>query len=131
MDNKTKHYTEAFAKQMLSDIQNGVVNEKEAVTLRRQLIEEIEASYNNFRMRLGGGIIQPEERFINHTVNAMKRLKLEYTGYNVFVAACAMSSVMLRLYGPMGGFAGLPDLSTYNTGAGIADIMNKIVTFFG
>ena len=130
MENNAKHYTEAFAQQMLSDIQSGVVNEQEAVALRRQLTEAIESCYNDFRLRLGGGIIQPERRFINHTVNAMGQLKLEYTDLNVFVAACSVATVMRRLYGPTGSLPGIPDLAWYNTGAGISDLMNKIVTFF-
>lgn len=130
MERIDKFYTPAFAREMLNKIQNGVINETEAVELRRKLMDTIEQKYSSFMMQYGGGIIQPERRFVNHAWNSMNTLKLEYTDLNIFVAACAMSSVMLRKYSGMQGFPMVPDVSQYNTDAGIADLMNKIVAFY-
>jgi hypothetical protein len=130
MERIDKFYTPAFAREMLNKIQNGVINETEAVELRRKLMDTIEQKYSSFMMQYCGGIIQPERRFVNHVWNSMNTLKLEYTDLNIFVAACAMSSVMLRKYSGMQGFPMVPDLSQYNTDAGIADLMNKIVAFY-
>lgn len=130
MERIDKFYTPAFAREMLNKIQNGVINETEAVELRRKLMDTIEQKYSSFMMLYGGGIIQPERRFVNHVWNSMNTLKLEYTDLNIFVAACAMSSVMLRKYSGMQGFPMVPDVSQYNTDAGIADLMNKIVAFY-
>ncbi len=123
-------YTPAFAREMLNKIQTGVINEQEAVELRRKLIGTIEQKYTSFRMECGGGIIQSERQFINHVWNSMNTLKLEYTDLNIFAAACALSSVLLRKYSGMQGFPMVPDVSQYNTDTGIADLMNKIVAFY-
>ena len=122
-------YTPAFAREMLNKIQTGVINEQEAVELRRKLIDTIEQKYTSL-MGYGGGIIQSERQFINHVWNSMNTLKLEYTDLNIFAAACALSSVLLRKYSGMQGFPMVPDVSHYNTDAGIANLMNKIVAFY-
>ena len=130
MERINKVYTPAFAREMLNKIQTGVINEQEAVELRRKLIDTIEQKYTAFMMGYGGGIIQPERRFINHVWNSMNTLKLEYTDLNIFAAACALSTVLLRKYSGMQGFPMVPDVSHYNTDSGIADLMNKIVAFY-
>ena len=122
-------YTPAFAREMLNKIQTGVINEQEAVELRRKLIDTIEQKYTSL-MGYGGGIIQSERQFINHVWNSMNTLKLEYTDLNIFAAACALSSVLLRKYSGMQGFPMAPDVSQYNKDTGIADLMNKIVAFY-
>ena len=130
MERINKLYTPAFAREKLNKIQTGVINEQEAVELRRKLMDTIEQKYASFRMGYGGGIIQSERQFINHVYNTMNTLKLEYTDLNVFAAACALASVLLRKYSGMQGFPMVPDVSHYNTDAGIANLMNKIVAFY-
>lgn len=83
MEKINKMYTPAFAREMLNKIQTGVINEQEAVELRRKLIDRIEQKYTSFRMGYGGGIIQSERQFINHVWNSMNTLKLEYTDLNI------------------------------------------------
>ena len=129
MERINKTYTAEFAQKMLSDIQNGVFNEQEAVFLRRQLMEKVEENYSSGIHRLGMGIFQSERRFINHVCNAMNSLNLEYTDLNIFVAACAVGSVMQRKYMGMVGNSIVPDVAQYSTAAGVAHLMNEIVAF--
>ena len=125
MGNNTKHYTEAFVKETLEKIRTKVLDEQELVVVHRKMTAEIDTKYREFRLRFCGGIIQREWRFVEHTVHAMMSLNLENTDLNLFVAAAAMAAYMVRLYGA-GGYAGLPDMSNYQSAASIADIMNKI-----
>lgn len=125
MGNNTKHYTEAFVKETLEKIRTKVINEQEMVAIHRKVTAEIDKNYREFRLRFCGGIIQPEWRFVEHTMYAMRTLGLENTDLNLFAAAAAMAAYMVKLYGP-GGYAGLPDMSNYQSAASIADLMNKI-----
>ena len=125
-----KTYTTEFAQKMLSDIQNGVFNEQEAVFLRRLLMEKVEEYYSSGIHRFGMGVFQSEKRFINHVCNAMNNLHLDYTDLNIFIAAGAVGSVMQRKYMGMVGLSTVPDVSQYSTAAGAAHLMNEIVSFY-
>ena len=59
----------------------------------------------------------------------MNSLNLEYTDLNIFVAACAVGSVMQRKYMGMVGNSIVPDVAQYSTAAGVAHLMNEIVAF--
>ena len=122
-----KNYTPSFAREMLNKIKSGEINGQQSVVLRYKLMSAIDEQYRRFFARYGGGAVQPEKRFIEHTCHAMNQLELEYTDYNIFVAACAVCSVLINKYGGMKGLPMVPDVSGYNSENGIAGLMNKIV----
>ena len=104
-----------------------VVNSDKWFDILNGINAHIYNGYMDF-MKYGGGKFQPETRLITYTHSAMKKLNLEMTDINIFMAANAMQSFVMSYYRSI-PFPGAPDYNLYKSYDGAAHIMNMIVTY--
>lgn len=120
-------YDEPKVKLIGQKFESGIYNAYEADNVFDNLSVEFEKVYRHF-ICLGGGVLHPEYRLIEHMYSTFENLNLEFSEFNLYVAAQFLRKFVFDRFGGF-PFPGAPNYELYKTGRGLAAIMNKILAY--